>query len=203
MDAVEQARGEKYADSLVRQRFLAGRSWLRELVSQRTGAQPGQLRSRYHCPACSAVDHGRPGYELDGQPLPLPLSFSRSGGWAVAVLGEQSPMGSVEHHRVGIDVELISRFEGDELDDIVYTAAERAAIRRLTAPQRVPLRAALWARKEAVLKAAGIGLLLEPSTLDVQGRIVRVGDNPYEVDDVPPAGLGLPAGFVAAVARGR
>ena len=53
--------------------------------------------------------------------------------------------------------------------------------------------ARLWARKEALLKALGTGLRTDPMSVDALGD--------PRITDLDGASLGLPPGYVAAVAR--
>lgn len=198
VDAGERARGTRIVDPAVRHRFLAGRSWVRDLLSEASGIDSRQLDARFTCPACKAVDHGQPGWTTDGKLLPIAASIGRSGAWAAAVVDTSRSLPTV-----GIDLEQISRFGGSELDESVFTPAEQSQIQGVREADRPRLRAALWSRKEAVLKAAGTGLMVDPAVVDVLEPVARVGARDYSVRDVPPADLKLPDGFVVALAFSR
>ena len=102
------------------------------------------------------------GIELERDPLGRPFvqgdevntSLSHtSGAIAVAV----SP-----HGFVGIDIEpAIRAKELPEIASVVLHASEVATISRLPEPARAQAMLALWVRKEALLKASGIGLVRE------------------------------------------
>ena len=126
-------------------RTLAGRAALRLLVASRVGA-----------PASSAADivvdrtcltcgeqHGRP--RVDG----LSVSTSSAGDRVLVAVADAK----VE---VGVDVELVpdALFEG--FDDFALHPAERRSLPG--GPGLVLGRIGSWVEKEAVLKAAGIGL---------------------------------------------
>ncbi|WP_323961648.1 4'-phosphopantetheinyl transferase superfamily protein [Arthrobacter sp. JZ12] len=198
LDDGERVRGGMLVDPAVRHRFLAGRSWLRGLVSRASGEPAGRLVSRSVCPACAEDNHGRPGFFVGSKEVPVSVSLSRSGGWAVAVLDRSGAQQSL-----GIDLEQIDRFEGNGLDLDIFTPAERAAVRAADEDRRPDVRAVLWSRKEAVLKAAGTGLLIEPGEVDVLADTVTVESCSYSVSNLDPEELGLPQGFVVALARGR
>lgn len=198
VDAGERARGTMIVDPAVRHRFLAGRSWLRELLSEASGIGSRRLDARFTCPACSAVDHGQPGWTVDGKPLPIAASLSRSGAWAAAVVDSSRSLPAV-----GIDLEQTGRFSGSELDEIVFTPPEQSQIQGIPDPDRPRFRATLWSRKEAVLKAAGTGLMADPAAVDVLKPIARMDDRDYSVADVSPSELKLPDGFVVALAVSR
>lgn len=66
------------------------------------------------------------------------------------------------HGHVGIDIEAMARAaQMDEIADAVLHPSERAAVAALSAHERARALLALWVRKEALLKAAGIGLARE------------------------------------------
>ena len=198
VDAGERTRGTMIVDPAVRHRFLAGRSWLRHLLSEASGIDIKRLDARFSCPGCNAVDHGQPGWTIDGEPLPIAASLSRSGAWAAAVVDSSRALPTV-----GIDLEQIGRFGGSELDESVFTPAEQSQLQGVQEAERPRLRAALWSRKEAVLKAAGTGFMVDPATVDVLEPVARLGARDYSVRDVPPAELKVPDGFVVALALSR
>jgi Phosphopantetheinyl transferase len=124
----------------------------------------------------------------------LATSLSHSGGW-VAITACTAAT-------VGIDIELSpSRVVLDDLLATICTPDEAAEMRKLSALEREPALLALWTRKEALLKAFGVGLAEVPASLSVAlpGFVappkVACGMPPCEVRD-----LDLPAGLVGALA---
>ncbi len=109
------------------------------------------------CLHCGSTGHGRPLLlDADGMPVPgVHLSLSRAGG--VVALAAAA-------HPVGIDIESVSAAAAAGFDDVAFTAAERAAFGD-DPDHRMRTRA--WAAKEAVLKAAGLGLRADPHALTV------------------------------------
>ena len=87
---------------------------------------------------------GEPYLVADGQRYPLPLSLSHSGGYAAAALGRSCKA-------IGVDIEVIEARPQCWADDCFH-------------PAEIPLGAGadyyteLWSKKEAILKALGIGL---------------------------------------------
>lgn len=147
----------------------------------RTGKAGGpalpQARSALLRAGWQRLHPGRPfpaaGWQLTAQGQPhLPgeaFRFSLSHAAGLSVLA-CAPRG-----RIGVDVApLHDAALAAQLDDSFFTAAEQQALaqRRYT-----PLQ--LWTRKEAVLKAAGTGLLLDPAQAEVVGERSRVLDQEY------------------------
>ncbi|HSO90378.1 MAG TPA: 4'-phosphopantetheinyl transferase superfamily protein [Arthrobacter sp.] len=163
--------------------------------------RPGDLTAAYSCPDCGTgpeLDHGRPGYRLRHVPAGLGLSLSRSHGWALLAArsaGPERPAG-VAGVTVGIDLEHSSGVMFPGFDDVALTPAERQLLAALAPDQAVLWRTAAWARKEALLKARGTGLRVEPALVEAY---TGPGDGTVLVD-LDTVALGLPAGFAAALA---
>lgn len=132
-------------------RSVVARAALIRLVATRTGVDPARVK----------LDH-----DARGRPLlsgsTLHLSVAHSGDFvACAVAGR----------RVGVDIEHSDRSEADdEFARRVCSPAEREQLGELTAPALIRL----WARKEAVAKALGLGLALPFDTLDVSRDTPRI-----------------------------
>ena len=174
--------------------------------------RPGDLSADYSCPDCGTgpeLDHGRPGYRLHQVPagLRLGLSLSRSHGWALLAAGPADsvrPAGAAASVRpagaagvtIGVDLEHSSGVLFPGFDDVALTPAERQLLAALSPEQATLWRTAAWARKEAVLKARGTGLRIEPSSVEAYGEPV---DGTILVD-LDTVALGLPPGFAGALA---
>lgn len=174
--------------------FVAGRRALRRFAAELLDVPASNLTTHFNCPRCGSgpeLSHGRPGYTLRGEPVPLALSLSRSSGWIL--------VGAVVDPRAGVTMGLDladpsgTAFEG--FDGVALTAAERTALTGLAGPLLLQERARLWARKEAWLKMTGDGLATAPDTLDVLSR--------PEIRDLAAGEAGLPLNFRAAVAVSR
>lgn len=204
LDPAERARAAGITEPGTRRDFLAGRIALREFAAETLAVRPGDLRTAYSCPDCGTgpeLDHGRPGYRLHQVPAGLALSLSRSHGWALLAAGPDHYSGSVAPAgaagvMVGIDLEHSSGVSFPGFDDVALTPAERQLVSAL-APDRAALwRTAAWARKEALLKALGTGLRIEPASVEAHAE-PRDGTTLVDLDAVA---LGLPAGFAGALA---
>jgi 4'-phosphopantetheinyl transferase len=133
-----------------------------------------------------------------GQPqLPgthLSTSLSHSGRWvAIAICAATI---------VGIDIERSpSRIALDELIPTMCTPGEVAILTSLPASAREPALMELWTRKEALLKAFGVGLIADPSLLGALTTDPVMP--PPSAPGQPPCrvrNLHLPAGLVGALA---
>jgi 4'-phosphopantetheinyl transferase len=90
---------------------------------------------------------------------------------------------------VGVDVEPLGRGPWLSLPSHVLTAPELRSLDGLAGQARNAAFLRLWTRKEAVLKAAGVGLAVEPRLVAVSGPA-----EPPEVLSVP-ASIGTAARF--------
>ncbi len=208
LTTAELYRADSITAPLERRRFLAARIVVREIVAQQVEAEPVDVAAWFHCPRCGQAgpsDHGRPRYLLDGVPIPVGVSFSRSGDWLVCLLS-RTPQD------LGIDVEdaAKSAFADASFEGVFTTPRERKRLARAGPRERPRFRARLWARKEAALKATGDGLRVDPSTFDaghpgrpalldtptVGGSSVRLLLN--DIDTVP---LGMPQNYVVSTAE--
>lgn len=126
-----------------------GERMLGELMRIRYGPAAGRATTTRLCPRCASTEHGRPVLlGLDGPGRPA-VSLARTSGATVVALTDCTS--------VGVDVEATSRFDAADVADVVLHPAERA-----TTAGEV---AAAWVRKEALLKACGRGLTVDPATV--------------------------------------
>lgn len=130
-------------DARVAERMLQG------LVRRRYGAAAGSARAVRVCPRCASSSHGRPVLRgLDG-PEPPGVSIARAPGVTAVVLAACTS--------VGVDVERTDAFATRNVQDVLLHPRERA-----TTPDQVAL---TWVRKEALLKACGEGLHVDPASV--------------------------------------
>ncbi len=134
----------------------------------------GEVSTGRLCPSCGSPDHGRPWARHDGHEVHV--SLSRAGPHLLTAVSLVSAVVSA----VGVDVESVTDVDSQWDADLVLARGEVA--------DESLARARVWAAKEAILKAYGVGLtrpMTELALADFDGELV----------DVP-----APDGFVAALA---
>lgn len=137
LDDSEQARAAAISHPLTRRHFVAGHALLRRVLGRRLGLPPRAVPIDRACRHCGADDHGKP--FVTGVDPPTVFSFSAASGVvavAVASGGE-----------LGVDIE---------------EPRPRGWLRDCPG---APSSARSWVRLEALLKATGHGLTVEPTAL--------------------------------------
>jgi 4'-phosphopantetheinyl transferase len=138
----EQARGARFHFEVDRRLYLASHVALRLLLARYTGCAPDAL-------PIAVEANGRP--FLTGVLSRLHFNLSHSGEMALAAFALSDP--------VGVDVERVRKLpDAIEIAERYFAAGEREAIRRAPAERRSAVFAVIWTRKEAILKALGLGL---------------------------------------------
>lgn len=182
-------RVDLWWDAVTSHERRPGQRLLRRAAAERLGRPDVEVERA--CPSCGSGSHGRP-VAVD-EPY-LGLSLAHAGGLVLVAV--------VRGARVGVDLELVST-DVDRLADVALgprdaPAATSAALLRT------------WTRKEAVLKAVGVGLAVDPSRLAVSAAheppevvwwsVADVADpRPVHLVDLG-SGHGVPAGVVASLA---
>ncbi|CAM5598657.1 4'-phosphopantetheinyl transferase family protein [Streptomyces xanthochromogenes] len=172
---------------------------VRRVLAGYLGARPADLRlGRLRCPECGDSDHGAPCVEWP--PTELSYSLSRSGPhWLLGVTGGG--------HRIGVDLEQVLGFDTAAVAPSVLSDRELAHLRQESEPAaQLAVFLRYWTRKEAVLKASGVGLMTDVRAVDVHGPpgggplVVRhaaaTGPDSWVVED-----LAVGPGRYAAIAR--
>lgn len=185
LHVVERDRAASFRSARDRRRFVAAHAALRRLLGDRLGILPGDVRFDRRCRRCGHPTHGRP--ELVGGDLPS-FSLARAGGIALVAVSDAG--------RIGADVEAVDR-PWPAVGRVAFTPRERAWLAARDAHDQARLAAGLWTRKEAVVKALGVGLAGPLTSFDGRGDVVRL-------DGEPPVGvraIAAPRGLAAALAH--
>jgi 4'-phosphopantetheinyl transferase len=162
LTADERARAGRFVFDRDRTRFVAGRAAVRLLLADHAGSAPEAL-------VFELGPYGKP--HLAAGP---PFSYSNSGAWGLLALGGDRPL--------GVDLEQLR-----EVEDAAAVAAGAFGREDLAAwqaggsdPREGFLR--VWTRKEATLKALGLGLAGEGHIAAEMRSAVEVFDVDFDPD---------------------
>lgn len=155
LDPLESTRHSALRQPADRDRFLSAHALARIVLAGYQGTYPDQVPITASCKRCGGVGHGKP--ELDEPDPQFRFSLTHSGA-RVGVAVARVP--------VGIDVELLTDPDAD-VQALALAPAEATWLRARPAQLRAVHFGTIWARKEAVLKATGDGLSVEPASVQV------------------------------------
>ncbi|MBT3224257.1 MAG: 4'-phosphopantetheinyl transferase superfamily protein, partial [Proteobacteria bacterium] len=149
LDDDERRRAKDFVFDFHRERFVIGHGWSREILGAYADEEPWALKF-------SQNEYGRP--HLVG----TDLSFNRSYGGAWVMLGVGRDC------IVGVDVEeVVVRRDLSEMVERYFSPVEVLQFRALTPSQHLDGFYRGWSRKEAYIKARGMGLSLPWHCFDV------------------------------------
>ncbi len=150
-----------------RRDFVVGRGLLRELVGKYLGEKPETLNFSYG-------PYGKPALNKN-----LHFNMSHSHGVALFAFSEDC--------QIGVDVEHIrADFASEEIARRFFSAPEVETFSALPEDEKVEAFFRCWARKEAFIKATGMGLSQPLDAFDVTlapgvpARLIRVRDDEAE-----------------------
>lgn len=141
LDASELDRAERFRFGPDRERFILGHGWLRAMLGKALGMPAADLRF-------IRGPFGKP--QLEGYDLRFNFSDTKD-----AVL-----LGVAKGIDIGIDLETMHRrVDHDAVAGHYFTQDETRHLSELTGDARKRRFLELWTRKEAVLKASGVGIM--------------------------------------------
>jgi 4'-phosphopantetheinyl transferase len=147
----ERRRASRFHFERDRRRFIVGRGLLRQILASYLDFAPGALRFAYG-------PHGKPALADNGASIQFNLSHSQD--WAALAV--------TRGHSVGVDLEQVrSQFAQETIAEQFFSKNECATLRAL--PVELQPRAFFncWTRKEAFVKANGVGLSFGLDDFDV------------------------------------
>jgi 4'-phosphopantetheinyl transferase len=188
----ERERAERMLAKPARELFVVGRGVLRALIGRYLSVPAAEVRFSYSA-------FGRPWVPADDGRPALQFSISHSGTQIVLAFARTA--------RVGIDIERVrADADCDGIAARFFAPGEQAVLSSLALADRIDAFFACWTRKEAVLKAVGLGIAGGLSRLEVTcrpddcARLLQSG-----LAEVDPAGWSLvdlasPPGYRSALA---
>lgn len=182
----EKARADRFHFANDRNRFVAARGLLRELLGRYLQQAPAALEFSYG-------RHGKPALSGKEASSGLCFNLSHSAGLAVYAIAKE--------RNLGIDVEHVRPDSaGDDIAQRYFSAREVSDLRTLPPEERVAGFFHCWTRKEAYLKATGMGLQIPLDSFSVSvlpanpAQFLGGVEARWHMDAYHPA-----EGFVAAV----
>jgi 4'-phosphopantetheinyl transferase len=166
LDDLERARAERFAFEHLRRRYIGSHVFVRTVLARVLGTRAEDL-------VFEASGDGKP-FLRD---YDLAFNLSHSNAIAYLVIGGVDP--------IGIDVE--THHDIDDLMDVartVFSQAEMMALESAAVHDRTQLFLRCWTRKEAYVKALGVGL---------GARLCGITVRPDVVDVIVPAIPGVSA----------
>jgi 4'-phosphopantetheinyl transferase len=157
LDYEERERAARRRDPA---RFVTAHALLRTVVAEQTGTPPSEVVFERRCMTCGSESHGKP--VVHGHPGVL-VSLSYAGRLAVVAVTAAG--------EVGVDVELAADADHEFFDSATLAAEETDGVAAVPAAGLGHARAQVWSRKEAVLKATGHGLVVDPRDVVVSGPL--------------------------------
>jgi 4'-phosphopantetheinyl transferase len=187
----EQSRADRFHFEKDRRHFTAARGYLRTLLGRYLEIAPAEIRFSYS-------EYGKPALapELDQR---LKFNVAHSGGLALYAFTTIA--------EIGIDLEHIRpEFTGDDIARRYFSAAEVVSLDQLPVSARHQAFFDCWTRKEAFIKAKGLGLSLGLNQFDVTlspdqpAALLRTGWDLTEASLWSLASIEVGPDFAAALA---
>ena len=159
LDGPEQARRRQFARSEPRREFTLCRAALRALLCRELDSGNEEL-------SFGASEHGKPFALVGGLPAPVSFNVSHSGRHGLIAI---TPRG-----RIGVDVE--DRKARRDMDDdirLLFAPGEQAGLASVEGSSKADLFYSLWTMKEALVKAAGVGLRIDTTSFEIPPAMSR------------------------------
>jgi 4'-phosphopantetheinyl transferase len=152
----EAARADRFFMDVHRNRFIAARALLRDLLAGYLDQAPASIRFAYNEWGKPALAEGFGGRDVR-------FNLSHSQDLAIYAFALECA--------VGVDVEIIRRdFAIERLAENFFSTSEVATLRALKGEHQRRAFFNCWTRKEAYVKARGQGLSIELKSFDVSVR---------------------------------
>jgi len=140
LDATELARANRYHFARHSRRFIMARAILRCIIGRYLNIPPKDIAFTYQT-------HGKP--EIP-HPAQIQFNLSHSQDMALLAIGQNYPM--------GIDIEFFTDRPYDGIGTHAFSPEENMQLHKATNELKALTFFNIWAQKEAVIKACGLGL---------------------------------------------
>ncbi|MGW1500965.1 4'-phosphopantetheinyl transferase family protein [Streptomyces mirabilis] len=194
----EQARAFRFRQPDRGAAYAVAHATARRCLAAQLRSSPELIRfGRLPCPGCERPGHGRP--TIDWPRTSWESSLSRSGPhWLFA---------ATDGARIGVDIERLRPVDLDRLGSAVLSETEREYLAGLEPALRQRAFMRCWTRKEAIVKASGIGIEADLRRVEsqpsqpvavVEHEVAGCPTSSWSVRDLPVgseccASLALPA----------
>jgi len=149
----ERVRADRFHFDRDRNHFIACRGVLRELLASYLQCFPASLEFRYG-------PFGKPALHLQDSASPIHFNAAHSNGLALLAFARS--------REIGVDLESIrADFAGDEIAQHYFSKQELTELRALPEAMRTAGFFECWTRKEAYIKARGLGLQIPLQSFSV------------------------------------
>jgi 4'-phosphopantetheinyl transferase len=148
----EAARAEKFYFPRDRARFIVAHGTLRVILARYLSCEPSALRFSYS-------PYGKPALAGEFVRAGLAFNLAHSAGMALYAL--------TRGQEIGVDVERMRELEYEQVSERFFSPYEVSVLCSLPPEERQAAFFRCWTRKEAYLKARGMGLSLPLDMFDV------------------------------------
>jgi 4'-phosphopantetheinyl transferase len=177
LDETERGRFDRLRKVEERRIFLTSRMLLKTMLGRLADTPAELVHLTYHCPRCGR-SHGRPVVVAPHAAARWQVSLSHTSRHVIVAATDAGP--------VGVDIERSAATGFEGFDGVALTNAERTEIERWAPAAQAGARAVYWARKEAVLKATGYGLAVDPAALEVSAPHLPAALTAWHADEPEP-----------------
>ncbi len=191
----EKARAERFIFEQDRNRFIAARGILRDVLGKYLQCTPQAIDFVYG-------PRGKPAISSGGSRHPLCFNLSHSHGLAV--------MGIAREREIGIDIELIRpELANEEIAKRYFSLKEVDDLNRLSVERRAEGFFLCWTRKEAYIKARGDGLHIPLDSFcvslspDSPAELSSADESRWRIQSFVPSDLPEPRYAAAVVVEGK
>ena len=158
LDAEERARADRFAIDAVRHRFVLAHAALRLILARRLGGDWRDIRY-------GKTGNGKPCLATPPASGPVEFNMSHSGDRVLVALSDRP---------VGVDLEALRPIDRiRDLAERVCTERELMALDGVPPEDATSSLLRLWTCKEAVVKATGLGLSVDPRRVALPDAILE------------------------------